>query len=183
VFLRAHAAETVVVTLTVGVNDVLGTEATCLDEATLMIDLGCIQGQPPSIQANIREIVRRLRAAPGVRIIGSNYFNPLVGAWVLVPGPIGQFIAQASVVPVGVLNAAIEVAYAQESVAVADLYAAFASGNFENAVSSEWGVLPLNAANVCVRTWFCSARYPGNIHPNTDGHGVIARAFSEELAP
>jgi len=44
-------------------------------------------------------------------------------------------------------------------------------------------VVPVNAAKVCAWTWFCSARYPGNIHPNTDGHGIIARAFADVLAP
>src|SRR5262249_1108004 len=82
----------------------------------------------PAIQANIDEIVRRLQAkAPGVPIIGSTYYNPLLGAWVLVPGPVGQVLSHASVAPVELLNSGLTAAYAADGATVADLYGAFES--------------------------------------------------------
>src|SRR6266540_3598506 len=110
-FLEAQPGEVAFVTITIGANDVIGTEADCLDDATITFDLVCIQAQLPSIQANLAEIVERLQAAaPGVPIVGSTYYNALLGAWVLVPGPVGQFLASASVAPVELLNTGIAAA-------------------------------------------------------------------------
>jgi lysophospholipase L1-like esterase len=181
-FLGAHLGEVAFVTITIGANDVTGTEADCLDDATITFDLACVQAQLPSIQANVAEIVQRLQAAaPGVPIVGSDYYNPLMGAWVLVPSPIGQFLASASVAPVELLNAGIAAAYGAEGAAVADLYDAFDSANFAELVASEWGLVPANVANACTWTWFCSKQYPGDVHPNNAGHAVIAAAFEEVL--
>ncbi len=182
-FLEAHPGEVAFVTITIGANDVIGTEADCLDDATITFDLVCIQAQLPSIQANLAEIVERLQAAaPGVPIVGSTYYNALLGAWVLVPGPVGQFLASASVAPVELLNTGIAVAYGAEGAAVADLYDAFDSTNFAEFVTSEWGLVPANVANACTWTWFCSKQYPGDVHPNNTGHEVIAQAFAEALS-
>ena len=40
--------------------------------------------------------------------------------------------------------------------------------------------LPLNVQRACEWTWMCSV---GDIHANSEGYAVIARAFAEELAP
>jgi lysophospholipase L1-like esterase len=181
-FLEAHPGEVAFITITIGANDVIGTETDCLDDATITFDIACVQAQLPSIQANIAEIVQRLQAAaPGVPIVGSNYYNPLLGAWVLVPGPVGQFLAQASVAPAELLNSGIEAAYLPEGASVADLYGAFDSTNFADLVATDWGLVPTNVANACTWTWFCSKQYPGDVHPNNPGHEVIAQAFAEEL--
>jgi lysophospholipase L1-like esterase len=181
-FLDAHKGEIAFITITIGGNDVIGTEADCLDDATITIDVGCVQAQLPSIQANIHEIVERLQAkAPGVPIVGSNYYNPLLGAWVLVPGTVGQFLAQASVAPLELLSSGTEAAYEAAGASVADLYSVFDSTNFDDLVPTEWGLVPTNVANACAWTWFCSKQYPGDVHPTNAGHAAIAQAFAEEL--
>jgi lysophospholipase L1-like esterase len=181
-FLQAHPGEVAFITITIGGNDVIGTEADCLDDTALTLDSVCVQAQLPAIQSNIGEIVRRLQAAaPGVPIVGSNYYNPLLGAWVLVPAPVGHFLAQASVAPVELLDSGLEDAYEAAGGAVADLYDAFDAADSADVVPSEWGLVPVNVANACAWTWFCSKQYAGDVHPTTSGHEVIAQAFAQEL--
>jgi lysophospholipase L1-like esterase len=181
-FLEAHEGEVSFITITIGANDVLGTEADCFDDSTITVEIGCVQAQLPAIQANLAEILRRLQAkAPGVPIVGSNYYDALLGAWVLVPGAGGQFLAHASVASVELLNAGIEDAYEGEGTPVADLYGAFESTNFGELVPSEWGLVPVNVVNVCTWTWFCTKQYPGDVHPTNAGYAVIAEDFADEL--
>jgi lysophospholipase L1-like esterase len=183
-FLEAHEGDIAFITITIGANDVTGREADCLDDATLLLDIGCVQAQLPSIQANLDEIVQRLQAkAPGVTIAGSNYYNPLLGAWVLVPGPVGEFLAHASVAPVELLDAGMEGAYAAAGADVAHVYEAFDGANFADPVGTKWGTVPTNVANACEWTWFCSKQYPGDVHPTNAGHAIIAQAFTDLLAP
>jgi lysophospholipase L1-like esterase len=182
-FLEEHKGELAFITITIGANDVIGTEADCLDDAALTFDTACVQAQLPSIRSNIGEIVHRLQTkAPEVPIVGSNYYDPLLGAWALVPGPVGQFLAHASVAPVELLDAGIEHAYEANGASVADIYQAFASTNFADLIATEWGLVPVNVANACTWTWFCSKQYAGDVHPTGAGHRVIAHAFADVLA-
>jgi hypothetical protein len=42
--------------------------------------------------------------------------------------------------------------------------------------------IPLNVRRECEWTWICASAPLGpDIHANTDGYGVIARAFEQEL--
>jgi len=182
-FLAAHPGHIALITVEIGADDVLGTGVDCFDEAQGLADLQCVQAAMPQVQANIRTIVQRLRAAaPGVPIAGANYADVLLGMWTLVPGPVGMFLAHTNAVAVDAFNAAIDDAYAAEDVPVADVARSFQSGDFGDfTATKDWGLLPLNVANVCLWTWFCSKQYPGDVHANSDGYGVIARAFANVL--
>lgn len=182
-FLEEHKGEVALITITIGANDVIGTEADCLDEATLTFDIACVQAQLPMIKANVGEIVQRLQTkAPGVPIVGSNYYDPLLGAWVLVPGPLGEFLAHSSVAPIELLDAGIEDAYDDGGASIADVYRAFDTTNFTDPIATQWGLVPVNVANACTWTWFCSKQYVGDVHPTKDGHRAIAQAFADVLA-
>jgi hypothetical protein len=81
-------------------------------------------------------------------------------------------------------NAALVASYQAEGALVADVSGAFDSGNFSQSVDTkEFGTIPLNVANVCAWTWLCEKppHGPGDVHPNSEGHEVIAGAFEEVL--
>jgi len=71
------------------------------------------------------------------------------------------------------LNTALEATYTDGGVPFADVAGAFGIENYPSVQSVE---------NACNWTWFCTPPPLGpDIHPNTDGYGVIATAFDEVL--
>ena len=64
---------------------------------------------------------------------------------------------------------------------VADVEGAFAVTNFSDMVELKgFGLVPLNVARACEWTLICGKT--GDLHPNKDGHIVIAQAFLDVLA-
>jgi lysophospholipase L1-like esterase len=179
-FLEAHPGETSFITIDIGGNDILDS---CVDFATLLISGACVDAVLPTMQANLTTILETLQAAaPGVPIIGMDYYNPFLGAWVFGPG--GQAVALADAPIIEDFNAALVASYQAEGALVADVSGAFDSGNFSQSVDTkEFGTIPLNVANVCAWTWLCEKppHGPGDVHPNSEGHEVIAGAFEEVL--
>ena len=54
--------------------------------------------------------------------------------------------------------------------------------NFTDSVESRWGEIPVNVANACRWTWFCTGPPLGpDPHPTTTGYGIIADAFEAVL--
>ncbi len=150
-FLEANAAYTEVVTLDIGANDVLR----CLQ---LPDPFGCIQARIPQLATDLDVILDGLQAAaPGVEIVGMNYYNPFACRGQNDP------IAQATDALVGVLNGTLEQVYAVHGIAVADVAATFHVGEYPLAadLATEW-------------TWMCAAN---DIHPTDAGHRAIADTF------
>jgi hypothetical protein len=75
--------------------------------------------------------------------------------------------------------------YEDEGALVADVAGPdfFNTADFTDLVlTKEWGEIPVNVANDCAWTWFCAKPpHGGNVHPNTEGYGVIAAAFAAVL--
>jgi lysophospholipase L1-like esterase len=180
-FLEDHPGEVAFITIDIGANDILGS---CVDFTTLLIDADCVDAVLPTLQANLATILGTLHAAaPGAPVVGMDYYNPFLGAWVFGPG--GQAVALADAPIVVDLNAALVATYQAEGTLVADVSEAFDSSNFSQTVETkDFGTIPVNVANVCAWTWFCEKppHGPGDVHPNSEGHEVIARAF-EEVVP
>ena len=112
-----------------------------------------------------------------------SYWAPFLGFWVLAPKH-GPGIARQDEAAEEVVNAGLVDAYKDDGVAVADVAGPdfFDSANFSDMVWTEkWGKIPVNVAKACVWTWFCSAHYALDPHPNTVGYGVIAEAIEEVL--
>jgi lysophospholipase L1-like esterase len=174
-FLAAHRASTVLVTLDIGANDLLG----CADRGTGAIDMACVTAAFQATAANLPRILADLRAAagPGVPIVGMNYYDPFLAAW--RQGPDGQALARASVEILVRYNQALGAAYQAAGVPVADVQAAFATTDFATTVAPpDLGPVPLNVALVCRWTWMCAAPPVGpNIHPRPAGYRVMAAAF------
>jgi hypothetical protein len=85
-----------------------------------------------------------------------------------------------------VLNGAVVTAFLGGGAFVADVAGAFDIDNFSDTTFlKSFGVVPVNVANTCVWTWFCTIP-PGppigpDVHATSDGYGVIATAFLEVL--
>jgi lysophospholipase L1-like esterase len=159
-FLAEHGAEVAFVTIDIGGNDVISDEG----------------GGIPTIAANLPVILDSLRdaAAPGVAIVGMNYIDPfLPPVWF---GTQNLAALQAEVATVVGFNDFLEGIYGSFGIEVADVESAFSVTDLALQPSG----LPLNVQRVCAWSWMCSH---GDIHPNTEGYGVIARAFAKQLRP
>ena len=170
-FLHAHARFTRLVTLDIGANDVVKCGAQGLPPA-------CVQAGLGSVAANLPVILQQLRAAaPGVRIVVLDYYDPFLAAW--LTGPAGRALAQQSVTLLGALNGTIATATRAVGGSVAGVAAAFHSTDWTPVtVPSLGGEVPLNVATICQLTWMCVR---GDIHPNDDGYAVLAGAVVARL--
>jgi lysophospholipase L1-like esterase len=157
-FLEEHGEEVAFVTIDIGGNDLVS------------------GGGVPAIAANLPVILNTLQkaAAPSVRIVAMNYYDPFV-----VPVWFGtQSLAalQSEVASIVAFNDFLETIYAMFGVEVADVEAAFSLTDLTIQPSG----LPSNVQRTCEWTWMCTV---SDIHANSEGYAVIARAFAEELAP
>jgi len=121
-------------------------------------------------------------AGPGVPIVGMTYYDPFLGYWGLVPG--GRALARASQRAWAVFDAGLATAYRNAGAMVADVAKTFRIDDFADTVAVPGrGRLPLNVANACEWTWFCSTEFAGDPHANRTGYKKIARTFERKLTP
>lgn len=160
-FLAAHRGEIALVTIDVGANDAFqyGDQAAA------------------TILTYLPQILARLRAAAGadVPIIGMNYYA--VGLPAVWSATHDLAAVQAYVAQVAAFNGLLESVYAAAGDPVADVEAAF-----QIADTTLVGGTPLNVLRECQWTWVCASPPHGpDIHANSDGYGVIAEAFEQQL--
>ena len=175
--LRAASPRVLVVTIDIGANDVNA----CLSGG--VIDESCVTEAFTRAARNLGEILARLRAAarPLVPIVGMSYYNPYLAAW--LQGPQGRALARATTDNLIRYNDTLERVYAAARVPVADVESAFATTRLDDTVELPVvGPVPVAVARVCQLTWMCvlPPRRP-NIHANTHGYRVIARAYERAL--
>jgi len=160
-FLGAHRGEIAFVTIDVGANDVFqyGDQA------------------PATIGTYLPQILAGLRAAagPGVPIIGMSYYG--VGLPAIWNATHDLAAVQAYVAQVVGFNGLLENIYTSASDPVADV-----EGAFQVADTTLVDGTPLDVQRECQWTWICTGPPLGpDIHANSDGYGVIAQAFNEQL--
>lgn len=176
-FLAAHRNARVLVTISIGANDV----DKCV--TTTGIDLACVEEGLEQISANLPAITAKLTAAAGARttIVGVNYYDPFLATW--LDGATGQAEATASVSLLADVNDGLGAAYQAVGIPVADVATAFDTTQFTPLVSAgSLGQIPLNVARVCSWTWMCAAAPQGpNIHPNVFGYRVMTHAIDAVL--
>jgi len=168
-FLEAHPREVALITIDVGVNDVLP----CVEEVDIAL---CVAGAAATVGANLPVILTALRTAagPDVPIVGMNYYNPLLASW--LAGPAGQAFAIATNDLVAFFNDdVLAPVYAAFEVPVADVAAQFRTFDFTGA---DKGKTPRNVKVICRLTFMCDV---GNIHPDKGGYKEIAKAFQDVM--
>ena len=178
-FLERNPGEVSFITIDVGANDVVDA---CLDFDSGLLHRACVIDVLPRLSTRITEILDALRVAagPDIPILGMNYHVPFLGLWGLVPG--GRHLARVDARAFELLNDALETAYGDVGVTVADVARTYQTDNFtDTVVVRDRGRLPVNVALACRWTWFCSDRYFGDPHPNRTGYARIARTFYREL--
>jgi lysophospholipase L1-like esterase len=177
-FLHAHKSKVAIVTIDMGVNDVLA--ANCIDVPTSDVDVDCLLYTFNTLSNNLAVILARLKQAahPDTRFVAMNYYNTFLAFW--LTGAAGQALAYQSASLAEILNYdVLGAVYAALEVPVADVAAAFDSGNFSTNPATG---LPQNVLNICVYTWMCTPAPVGpNIHANRYGYGVIAATLAATL--
>ncbi len=183
-FLLLHRGSVKLVTIDIGANDI----EICGSIAT-GIDPECVQDAFGSVGANLPKILKALRlaAGPDVPIVGMNYYNPFLAAW-LLPEHSGEALAQQSNQLVAAYNGLLGSIYQLFGMPVADVATAFGTGDGTLVEPPDWfplppyfppdATIPQNVLNICVLTYMCQL---GNIHATTDGYGVITQAFLDVL--
>ena len=173
-FLLTHRGSVELVTIDIGANDleICGNIETGIDPV-------CVQDAFSDVGANLPKILKALRlaAGPNVPIVGMNYYNPFLAAWLVGATELAEQSNQLVAAYNGLLGSIYQVFH----MPVADVATAFDTANFElvTAPSPPFPpMVPQNVLNVCALTYMCAL---GNIHATTDGYGVITQAFLEVL--
>ena len=177
-FIARHPGRIAFVTIDVGTNDLFGH---CLTRRGVF-KRSCVVLVLPRVERRLSRISRTLRSALGanVPIASMTYFDPLLGLW-LVRG--GKPLSRISVRAMKTANRGFTRVYERVHVLNADVAATFRIGDFHHTVKLPGlGRLPVNVANTCRWTWFCSARHFGDPHPRRSGYHKIAHTFSRKLA-
>ena len=175
-FLRAHGSRVSLITIDIGAND----PDSCVTRASALELASCALRAIPKTAANLTRILARLReAAPSTRMIAMNYYLPALAQW--RDGLVGRTVARLTEVAATGFNDVLAKTYQLFGVRVADVSAAFQSGDFgQQETLPGFGTLPRNVAAICSWTWECAAPPRGpNEHPNQAGYAVIARAFQQ----
>ena len=172
-FLRAHRRQVSLVTIDIGAND----PNSCFLGAPLGKVARCMSSRVRLTVDDLRTIMSGLRAAggPRVKIIGMNYYVPELAGW--FKGKIGKEIAVLTERLVDGYNGLLTRMYQRYGARVANVFAAFHSGDFTDRVHlPQFGTVPRNVATICQLTWACAPHRP-NEHANDTGYAIIAQAF------
>jgi lysophospholipase L1-like esterase len=162
-FLAAHRGHVALVTLDIGVNNIYS----CLLPPG--INTSCVTTGLGQVASQLPLILSGLRAAdPGVSIVGMNYYDPFLVYWLL-----GDYtVAAQSLSIFSSLNSELGTAYASAGASMADVYTAFQSQDYATGYLDGYAE-PQDLVTLCTLTNSCQ----GDMHPNNQGHAVIAGAF------
>ena len=172
-FLRKHRGSIALVTIDIGANDI----EPCAKG--LDIDDECVKKAFIQVAANLPPILAALRLAAGPKtpIVGMNYYNPFLAAWLagLQGVPEGFELAKDSAEKLAAFNGLLGSIYRFFRMPVADVAAAFHSDDFTTLVAvPDFGEIPLNVATICGLTFMCPQQ---DIHANVHGYTAIKDAF------
>ena len=172
VFLQTHHVD--LVTLDIGGNDI--------DHCVKLsgIDWACVNTTLGTISSDLWQILFALRiaAGPNTHIVGMNYYDPVLAAWVVGSG--GQTLAEESLLAARFFNGVLETVYQAFNVPVADVAQAFHIYDFTQVPTIS---LPVNVFLTLTWTWMGAAPPLGpDIHANDAGYAVIAGAFASKIS-
>ncbi len=173
-FLRKHRGRVKLITVSIGGNDV----TSCVREAD---PVACVGPAMDKVKANGKRLLKRLRKAAGAktRIVGITYPDVILGEWVGT-NP-NQDLAKLSIVAFqSLLNPALKEMYTSVKGRFVDVTKA--TGAYtpleQTTTLAPYGEIPVAVAEVCTLTAYCAFR---DIHPNTDGYGLIADLIAKTL--
>jgi lysophospholipase L1-like esterase len=174
--LQAHYADTGVVTVDLGFNNVVKCVKKAT-EATACLDQGFAQ-----LRQELPLIMTTLQAAAGphVHFVGVGHYDPFLAS------ALHRISARAtthrSLGAMSTLNRTLSGIYQSFSVPMAEVARAFM--NFDRTPTDLAGVgtVATNVAQTCTLTWMCQlAPYGPNLHPNDTGYQTIADAIAAKF--
>jgi hypothetical protein len=171
-FLRAHHADHGIVTVDIGFNNI----RPCLWVVPLAGS--CAEAGIAAVKSDLPGVLRALKSAAGphVHLVGLDYADPFLYRYLKAPP--GPTRAMQSVTYLSQLNAVLIAAYRAHGIPVADVAAAFKTGNLTSTTLAPYGAVPVEVAEVCKLTWICASRPFGpDDHPNKAGYLVIAQTI------
>jgi lysophospholipase L1-like esterase len=171
-YLHAHQGEPGLITIDIGFNNI----RECLTYAT--VNESCVNEAVSAAKVDTPKIVKDLRDASGanVQIVGLEYNDPFLGHY--LNGPTGPADAQATLVAMNRMNAALKGAYVSAGALVADVPAFFQMDNSSPVTITNVGTMPENVKEACDLTWLCySSPFGPDDHPNDAGYALIAKAI------
>ena len=170
-FLAQHRGQVALITIDIGANNVDGCvlSSGSISPSCLLQGLAEVERQLPVILTALRGAAGR-----GVPIVGMNYYDPFLAAY-LLPG--GTTLAAESLTVTGTFNQLLEGVYQRAGDQVADVQSAFQTLDTTPVTYADMTV-PLDVAVICQLTWMCDYS-PPNIHPHATGYQVIAEAFAQ----
>lgn len=167
-FLAAHRSQVRLITIDMGINDVIRCESRPASYACVTRGLSTIAAQLPRIIGAIRA------DGGGAVVVGLDYYAPFVS----VPG---SATSSWSTAVTERLNSELGSIYSAHHVPVADVAGAFRTGDL-TAVRTASGARPADTVAVCELTWMCAPRPFGpNLHANAAGYRAMARAVESVL--
>jgi len=169
-FLQTHRVA--LITIDIGADDLLQ----CFDVESAHIDQGCLSTAVQTTPYYLAGILSQLRAAaPNALIVGMNYYDPFLAAWLF--GPSGQALASLSLSLVTAFNGELASVYRAHQVPVADVAGTFRVDNTSLRVTAP------NVTLALVWTWMSAQSPRGpDVHPNAFGYFAIASAFAKVIA-
>ena len=175
-FIKANRSKIALITVAIGGHDV----TSCVSAADT---IGCVLAATAAISTNVTAAAKALRAAAGpkTKIVGTTYFDSVLGAWVKPGGAGGKSLAELSVVAFqSLINPALKKAYDSAKASFVDVTAATgAYGDlkvFENL--APYGLIPKPVADMCRLSYYCDK---GDIHPRTPGYKIMSKMIVAEL--
>jgi lysophospholipase L1-like esterase len=172
-FLQDNGSNVLLVTIDMGANDFRNEG--CVRDT---VDLDCANSVSAQVATDLAAVLAALNNAadPATSIVGMNYYNPFLAAW--LDDLAGQTLAVQSSEAVAVLNNFLDTTFATAGMPVADVAAAFESDDFATMVASPLpppnDMLPVSVNNICELTYMCDATRGPDIHANDAGYGLIA---------
>jgi len=175
-FIKANRSKVALITVAIGGHDV----TSCVNATDT---IGCVLAATAAISTNVTAAAKALRAAAGpkTKIVGTTYFDSVLGAWVRPGGAGGKSLAELSVVAFqSLINPALKKAYDSAKASFVDVTAATgAYGDlkvFENL--APYGLIPKPVADMCRLSYYCDK---GDIHPRTPGYKIMSEMIVAEL--
>jgi len=168
-FLRAHRGQVALVTIDLGINDVVRCEPA-------PASYSCVGRGLARVEANLGQVLAAVRAAaPGVAVVGLDYYAPFVQPEAGADAGWSTAVTQR-------LNAVLADLYAHYHMPVADVAGAFRTGQLTVAATAGRPAETAATAAVCRLTWMCAPPPTGpNLHANGAGYRAMAGAVESVL--